>query len=95
MARLVIDLLFAHSIDMTITAEQVAARRDEWHKLATARFREEYIKGVAEFAGVDLLDYGYADLRFDLPTGNWTLKLRSKLWLQSQLDSKPHQSGRR
>ena len=77
--HLVMDTLISHELELTIPAGEVAARLAEWNRLQTARTRSDYVKGIAEFVGLELIDYDNADVRRD-PKGNFSAKIRSEHW---------------
>jgi hypothetical protein len=86
MAHLVMsDFLVAHEIDLMIPGSEIDARRAEFQKLTgKARCRADYVKGLAAFCGLDLIEYDTADVKWEQPKnkdqGRFRVKLRSKYW---------------
>ena len=81
--HLVLGTLIVHELDLSISAETIAARFDEWKKVMTAKSRSDYVKGMFAFAGMELLDYDHADVRRDLK-GNFRAQVRSQHWTARQ-----------
>lgn len=79
--HLVIDTIIAHELDFTIPQSDVDARNVEWvTKVLKNRSREEYIKGLAAFVGIDLIKYTFAKVQFDVKRRCWRIELRSAHW---------------
>lgn len=79
--HLVIDTIIAHELDFTIPQTAIDGRNEEWvTKVLKNRSREEYIKGLAAFVGIDLIKYTFAKVQFDLKQRCWRVELRSAHW---------------
>jgi len=77
-------MIVAHELGLTIPATEVLARLPEWTAtVATARSRGEYVKGLAAFCGLELIEYETADVR-RLRDGSFTANIRSDQWLMRQ-----------
>lgn len=82
--HLVMDTIIVHELDFSIPDEIVAERSEEWStNVLKTRSREEYIKGLAHFAGLDLIKYSFARvwreprgtvLRVELRSAHWRSK---------------------
>lgn len=83
--HLVMDLLVVHELDFTITDEQIAERNVDWvAKVKTTRSREEYIKGLAWFAGIDLIKYTFAKVTPVPGRAMMQVQIRSAHWASKQ-----------
>jgi hypothetical protein len=81
--HLVLNVLICHELEINISASEISDRLAEWNTLSTARSRSEYVKGVAEFVGLELIDYAHADIRRDAH-GNFHASIRSAHWTARQ-----------
>lgn len=83
--HLVMDVLIVHELDFIITDEQIADRNEDWvSKVMTTRSRAEYIKGLAWFAGIDLIKYTFAKVT-RRPHADWfSVEIRSAFWASKQ-----------
>lgn len=81
--HLMMDVLISHELELTIAASEVSARLDEWNRVLTARTRAEYVKGIARFVGLDLLEYEHAQVHKH-KSGDFTAKIHSRQWLMRQ-----------
>lgn len=83
--HLVMDFIVAHELDFIITDEQIAERSVDWvTKVAATRSREEYIKGLAWFAGIDLIKYTFAKVTPVPHAAKIQIQIRSALWASRQ-----------
>lgn len=83
--HLVIDTIITHELDFTIPQSAVVERSEEWvTKVLKNRSREEYIKGLAAFVGIDLIKYSFAKVTFDVKRRCWLVELRSTHWASRQ-----------
>ena len=83
--HLVMDTLILHELDVSIPATVIEERRPEWIAMVvTARSRSEYVKGIAAFCGMELIEYDSAVVEQDKQTSHWRLRARSSQWLLRQ-----------
>jgi hypothetical protein len=81
MAHLVMDTIIGHQLEVTIRESEIERRGDEWHKLTVGKFsRSLYIKGLLEFAGIELLDYDTAVVEHNALRQCHIVHVRSKAW---------------
>jgi len=79
----VLDQLISHELELTISASEIADRLSEWNGVLTAPTRADYVKGIAKFCGLELIDYANAAVHRDMK-GNFTAKIRSQSWVARQ-----------
>jgi 2,3-bisphosphoglycerate-independent phosphoglycerate mutase len=77
------DVLISHELEVSIPVSEISDRLSEWNTVLTAGARSEFVKGVARFVGLDLIDYDSADIRRD-PNGNFHARIRSSHWTSRQ-----------
>lgn len=79
--HLVIDMLVVHELDFTIPQTAIDARTEEWvTKVQKNNSREEYIKALAAFVGIDLIKYTFAKVHHDVKGRRYNIELRSAHW---------------
>jgi hypothetical protein len=90
MAHLVMDTLIAHEVDFVVTETMIAEREAEWRSTTSrTRSKEEYVKAVVAFAGLELIKYEYARIDRSRTTERYTVQLRSQYWADRQAVAKP------
>ena len=83
--HLVMDTLILHELDVSIPAAEIQARSADWIAMVvTARSRSDYVKGIAAFCGMELIEYDTAVVEQDKKTHVWRLRARSSQWLLRQ-----------
>jgi hypothetical protein len=79
--HLVFDTIIAHELDFTIPQSVIDERSEEWvTKVLKNSSREEYIKGLAAFMGIDLIKYTFAKVTHDTKARLFRVELRSAHW---------------
>lgn len=79
------DTIIGHELEVTIRESDIACRWEEWQKLVVGTFsRSVYIKGLLQFAGIELLDYDTAVVERDLQRKWFRVYVRSKAWALRQ-----------
>lgn len=85
MAHLVMDTIFCHEIDVSISDAAIEIRRTEWEKLTGRTLcRSDYIKGVMAFCGIELMDYHNARVHRNMKAKRFEIEVRSKFWADRQ-----------
>jgi hypothetical protein len=85
MAHLVMDTMIGHELDLMIPESEIARRWEEWQsRVVATRSRSEYVKGLAAFAGLELIEYDSAVVERSIKLKRFDVRVRSRSWASRQ-----------
>lgn len=82
---MVMDTITLHELELSIADETIVQRFPEWNAgVNMARSRSEYIKGMAAFCGLELVEYEVAQVSRPPRSNHFVLKAFSDQWVLRQ-----------